>query len=392
MDQEHEKIFSPLPNFLSDYVFNIITAPYILTKEKMSDWLYKYLSPEIDNIFIVGWRQSNDPIYVNFSDLLNKITTNRNSLFIIEDIITFTGYIGEINQLGYTNNFYLMIIDTVPEPTQRSLISKYFPDAMSLWAAPLDVPIDMVYNKKEDLITGGQLKQYQESFMNWRKLSHESYGKIDPPSSLLGTLNVFLDQKISSLESQPKDIAFQRSPKFKNILQGIIFHRKKRHFVSMISGERGITAFESLFGKLDMDIPIHVIKNSDPMSTKESKLEDINSSNAPLVVVSDYHFTDDMAIKNIDYYHITSGGKLCDIISILSFLKGTNYTGTYPRKLHVNNYVSETPSSELAMDAVAEREFFGRIQATMEFKKTSKVVDLNVVLVEDKLFVVVEDS
>tara|TARA_R110002110_G_scaffold412673_1_gene638908 strand:+ start:28 stop:507 length:480 start_codon:yes stop_codon:yes gene_type:complete len=159
----------------------------------------------------------------------------------------------------------------------------------------------------------------------------------------------------------------------------------------MIPGERGITAFESLYGKIDMtDIPIHVIRSSDPLRVKEDKIENINSNNAPLVVLSDFKPTQDMAIKNVDYYHITNGGKRSDIISILSLLKGPNYTGTYPRKLHVNNYITETPTSDLPVDSLMEKEFSGRFTTVMQYDKISRAGDNQVVFLEDRLNVVLD--
>ncbi len=384
-------IIQSLPVVLADRKFSIISAPYIITKEKLSDWLVKHLSLDLDSIYVVGWRESIDPTYISFPKMLDVVESTRNTLFIIEDLETFVGYMGEISLMTHTNNFFLVVVDVLISPAAQSLIDRYWPDAYELWPSPLDIPIDVVYNRKTNLIAGGQLRDYNKKYISWRKLDHSSYGDIKPPDELYGYLNVYLDEKVPSLESVSKDIAIQRAPKFRDIIQSIIFHNKKRHFISMIPGERGIVGFESLYGKLDsISIPIHVIRSSDPQRVKEETIEIINSSNTPLVVLSDFSLTADMAIKNVDYYHITKGGRLSDIISIMSLLKGHNYTGTYPRKFHVNNYITETPTSDMPIDSLEEKMFSARFTEIMGYDKIARNSDFRVVFVEDRLNVVLE--
>lgn len=388
--ETEEKTFEPLSVVLADIKFSIMTTPYIINREKLGEWLIKHLSSEIDIIYTVGWRETTNPFYISFDRLLEKVSVSKNSLFIIEDLVTFTGYAGEI-KLSKNNNFFLILVDILTDAYASDTIDKYFPDAIELWPAPLNVPVEVVYNRKPSLIAGGHLKQYNEEYIRWRKLDHSSYGTIEnPPDSLFGTLNVYLTKDSPSLESLDKDIAITKSPKFIKIIQSISFHDRKRHFIHMIPGSKGISAFEALYGKISRLPPIHVIKSSDPHRVKEDKIEDINSSNSPLVVVSDYNFTDEMTIKNIDYYHITNGGRVKDIISILSLLKGNNYTGTYPRKLYVNNYVTETPTNDPTVDSVFEQGFANRMRAIMSYEEISKQSDYTVVFVEGILNVVIE--
>lgn len=384
-------IIQPLSVVLADRKFNIISTPLIVTKEKLSDWLIKHLSLDLDSIYVVGWRESLDPSYISFSKMLDKIETNRNTLFIIEDLETFIGYIGEISLMSYNNNFFLVIVDVVIAPNIRSIVDRYWPEAYELWPSPLDVPIEVVYNRKTNLISGGQLRDYNAKYISWRKLDHSEYENFKAPDELYGYLNVYLDEKVPSLESVTKDIAVQRAPKFRDIIQSIMFHNKNRHFISMIPGERGMIGFESLYGKLDsLQIPIHIIRSSDPLRVKEDTIESINSSNAPLVVLSDFTLSADMTIKNIDYYHITKGGRKSDIISIMSMLKGHNYTGSYPRKFHVNNYITETPTSDMPIDSIEEQQFSTIFTHFMNFDKISRNSDFRVVFVENTLNVVLE--
>jgi hypothetical protein len=304
---------------------------------------------------------------------------------------TFMGYMGEISRMTHNNNFFLVIVDVLISPIEHSMFDRYWPEAYELWPSPLDFPIDVVYNRKTNLISGGQLREYNKEFMKWRKLDHGDRSDIKPPDELYGYLNVFLDEKVPSLESVSKDIAIQRSPKFIDIIQSIIFHNKNRHFISMNPGERGIVGFESLYGKLDsVTIPIHVIRSSDPLRVKEGIIETINSSNSPLVVLSDFAPSDDMTIKNIDYYHITRGGRMSDIMSIMSMLKGHNYTGTYPRKLHVNNYITETATSDLGIDGLEEKMFSTRFIHMIQYDKTTRISNFRVIFVEDRLNVVLD--
>ena len=390
-DEGKELSLEPLAVFLSNMNFSVMSAPYIVTKEKLSDWLVKHLSLDIDSIYVVGWRESQDPTYIGFSKMLDTVEKTKNTLFIIEDLETFIGYMGEITAMNYTNNFFLVIVDVLISPMAQSLIDQYWPDTYELWPSPLDIPIDVIYNRKTNLISGGQLRDYNAKYVSWRKLSHSEYGDIKPPDDLYGYLNVYLDEKVRSLESVTKDIAVQRAPKFRDIIQSILFHNKKRHFISMIPGERGITGFESLYGKLDsISIPIHVIRSSDPLRTKQDTIEAINSTNSPLVVLSDFSPTAEMTIKNVDYYHITRGGRLSDIISIMSMLKGHNYTGTYPRKLHINNYITETPTSDMPVDSIEEKIFSARFTEIMNFDKIERESGSKVVFVEDRLNVVLE--
>lgn len=384
-------IIRPLATVLAEPNFNIISATYIITKEKLSDWLVKHLSLDLDSIYIVGWRESLDPTYISFSKMLDVVESTRNTLFIVEDLETFVGYMGEISLMTHTNNFFLIVVDALISPAAFSLVERYWPDAYHLWPSPLDIPVDVIYNQRINLITGGQLRDYNKRYISWRKLDHSSYGDIKPPDELYGYLNVYLDEKVPSLESVSKDIAIQRAPKFRDIIQSIIFHNKKRHLINMIAGERGIVGFESLYGKLDsISIPIHVIRSSDSQRVKEETIETINSSNSPLVVLTDFSLTADMTIKNIDYYHITKGGRISDIITIMSLLKGHNYTGTYPRKLNINNYITETPTSDMPVDSLEEKMFSARFIETMSYDKISRSGDLRVVFVEDQLNVVLE--
>ena len=371
----------PLATVLSDLRISMMYVPFVASRETAANWIITNLSHEIENIYTVGWED--DPAregVISFPHLLEKVSMNRNSLFIILDIVTFSSYVGEIETYAHLGNFFLIMGDALMDVTSLDVMYEAFPDMIRLWPAPLDMPIEIIYNKKTNMLAGRHLRQYQEAFTKWREREETSYLPDEKPDKIFGLLNVFLDEKVPSLESQPVDVAFRRAPKFKDLTTNILFHNKKRHYVNMVGGEHGITAFESLWNRLDIkNIPLHIIRSEEPQQTKEEKIDGINSTNTPLVVVSNFHFTNEMALKNIDYYHITSGGSKNDFFSVFFMLRGVNYTGSYPRKFHINNYVSETPFDDFPLDAIYEKRFQGRLEGASDLPNDSRIIDPRIV-------------
>lgn len=353
----------PLASLLSEVKISSMSVPIVASLEMTANWLVEHLSPDIDTIYTVGWKESENPFIITFPSLLERVGSVRNALFIILDPLTFTSYAGEISLYHDHNNFFLILEELAMSPATFDTITSTFPEMTEFWPAPLDLPLEFIYTKKNTLLHGRQLQQYNQAFIEWRKHHHDSYQPEANPTHILGFLNVFLDEAAASLESLSGELAFSRAPKLRDLLSTLVLNPKKRHFVELIDGQRGIDAFESLYNKISSKniSPLHVIRSDEPSRTKRDKIDGINSSNSPLIIVSDFHFTDDMTPKNIDFYHVTSGGDIKDIISIMSMLKGINYTGSYPRKFHVNNYITETPRGDPTIDSQQANQFHERI-------------------------------
>lgn len=372
----------PLSTVLSDLGVSMMYVPYVASRETAANWIITNLSHEIENIYIVSWDDDMDnPTKVDFPHLLEKVSMNRNSLFIVLDIVTFSSYAGELESYAHLNNFYLILGDALMDVTALDVMYEAFPDMVRMWPAPLDMPIEIIYNKRVSMLAGKHLRKYQDAFSKWREREETEYAHDEKPDKIFGLLNVYLDENCPSLESQPISTAFRRSPKFRDVISDIIFHSKKRHYINMIDGEHGITAFESFWNRPEIksNLPLHVIRSSEPSSRKRDMIEGINSSNTPLVVISDFYFTNDMALKNIDYYHITSGGSRNDFFSLFYMLRGVNYTGSYPRKFHVNNYISETPYGDFPLDAIYEKRFQGRLEGANDLPQDSRAIDPRIV-------------
>lgn len=364
----------PLASLLAEIKISSMTVPIVATRDVVANWLVENLSDQIDSIYTVGWKESVNPFIITFPNLLEKVGTVRNSLFIILDPLTFSSYGGEIFMYASHNNFYLILDEVIMPPATFDALETAFPDRTEFWPAPLDLPLEFVYTKKSTLLLGRQLQQYNQAFIEWRKQTYESYQPEGNPAHILGLLNVYLDETSPSLESLSGEMAFSRSPKFRDLLSTLVLNPRKRHFVHMIGGRRGLDAFESLYNKISGKIisPLHIIRSEEPSRTKRDKIEGINSTNTPLIIVSDFHFTDDMALKNIDFYHLTSGGDVPDLLTIATMLKGVNYTGSYPRKFHVNNYVTETPHGDLTMDTRYSERFHAKIEEMFEMAEIKR--------------------
>jgi hypothetical protein len=390
---EGEEIINyPLAPLLADLVISVSSVPLVASKQAAAHWFRKHLSNQISNIYIVGWEESEDPSLIIYPQLLEKIESNQNSLFIITDPLTFSGYGEEIKIYNHHNNFFLILEEIIMPRLDTESYLKAFKDVYFFWPAPLDLPIEISYIEKSNLIAGGHLHQYQEEFMKWRKENHGHFDVDNHPPHLLGVLNVFLDDSVPSLESVSINAAFSRSPKLRDLIATLLFHNKKRHFVQMINSKRGITAFESLYNRLPGDRPpsLHIIRSDEPLETKMEKIEDINSSNRPLIVISDFIFVDDMALKNIDYYHLTSGGDYKDILAIMSMVKGFNYTGSYPRKFNVVSYTTETPYGDIPLDSLLEKDFEEKIKMTMDAADHYRRTYHRLGLIENELYAFVE--
>ncbi len=383
-----EKSFQiPLSTALADVGISLMTVPIVASKDMAANWLMTNLSSEIESIYIVGWKESENPFVITFPHLIEKISVNRNALFIIQDVLTFSSYIGEINSYKHLNNYYLMLGDFAMDITSHDTMTTTFPELVRMWPSPLDLTVELIYNHKLSMISGKHLHNYQQKFVEWRKFDHDSYSPEENPQKILGAINVFLDEAVPSLESQTVDMAFRRSPKFRDLITNLLFHNKKRHYINMVGGELGLVAFESLYNRLDIkNLPLHVIRSEEPHQLKKSKIDGINSSNGPIVVVSDFHFVRELSLKNIDYYHITSGGSVKDFLSLLCMVRGINYTGSYPRKFHINNYITETPQGDVPLDAIYAKKFQGRMEASSSMMNDFRTVDPKIIFIEDDLF------
>lgn len=379
-----------LVTFLTGLKITTVYTPLVATKEQLSEWLTKHLVNFIPSIYTVSWRESENPMEITYSKLLEKVSINRNSLFILDDAYTFASYASEIVTYEGNNNYFCVVSDILTNKFIRRELYRAYPKLVELWPAPLDMDINIVYREDKSLITRAHLESYQKEFLEYRKRNSEVYVDPESPRELIGILNVFLDQTINNLESQNISTAFSRSPKFKSLVTTILLNNKKRHYINMIDGRYGIESFEALFNKIGKTtLEIITIRNQDPYKVKTKKLEDFNSTNKPMILLSDFNFTDGMTPKNIDFYHITSGGELKDMISIFSMVKGVNYTGSYPRKFNVVNYTTETLSGDKPIDAVIAETFEDALKNKISVQKVASEIPARIVFKGNDLFVMV---
>ena len=142
----------PLASLLADVKVSSMTVPIVATRDMVANWLVENLSSQIDSIYIVGWKESENPFIITFPNLLEKVGLVKNSLFIVLDPLTFSSYGGEIFMYASNNNFYLILDEVIMPPATFDALEAAFPERTEFWPAPLDLPLEIVYNKRSTLL------------------------------------------------------------------------------------------------------------------------------------------------------------------------------------------------------------------------------------------------
>ena len=353
----------PLSSILANSKLSSITIPLVATKEAVYNFLIKYLQNIMPDVYIVSWEESNNSSMITYDKLLEYVAASNNTLFIIDDPKTFSMYGGEIVNYQLNNNSFFVIIDVLTEKQDILDLYEIYPSMITFWPSPLNLDVEMITETKITYISGKQMERYSKIFLEYRKSISNNYFDEKPrePRDLLGALNVYFDGAINSLENQTLDTMFLRAPKFRSIMLDILLKNKKRHFINMIDGRYGINSFEVLYNKIPNLPAMIVIRSNESYQVKLKKIREFNSNNSPLILLSDFSFTKELTPKNIDFFHITSGGEYDNIISILSCIKGINYTGSYPRKFHIYSHVAKAANKDVTIDIKNNKQFENKL-------------------------------
>lgn len=318
-----------------------VFVPAVSSKENIMTFLSKGLSNNFPNIFLVTWDQEEREDRICYQNVIKYVSENKNSLFILDDIATFILYAGDA--LGYplNNNFFILLMDNLDSQKNTQIIAKRY--NIVLWPSPCDLDISIDINERCVYMTGKQEKLYSSSILEFQKTNRDTRVNVNSESNIKkaeGFLNVYLEKE-NTLASLDIDEALRRSLKFKNIIISVLMGNKKRHIIRMIDGRYGIDSFASVYNRIDNKIELVIIKNTDPSSSKISKINMINGSTKPIIILTDCLLTKSLTPQNINEYHITNGGSDEDIIMIFSIALGNNYIGRYPRKINVNCHISK---------------------------------------------------
>jgi hypothetical protein len=157
----------------------------------------------------------------------------------------------------------------------------------------------------------------------------------------------------------------------------------------MIDGKYGIDSFLTIYNKIK-DTPVLIlIKKSDNFSSKVRKLQSFNESNAPGVLLTDFHFSKDMMPKNIDYFHITDGGINYedDLITLFDQCNARNYSGSYPRKIELISHIAVAFGSVVTLDAENYKELFNQFNKSLELYEVFKKNSTKIYLKGDEFYI-----
>jgi hypothetical protein len=375
-------------DLLNNFRLSFVLVPLSSTKEIIYNEMLKYTPVLKYNTLFVSFNKENTST-IGYDRIMEMSEMKDNYFFILDDIEMFIYYATDVFN-NTKNNKYVILVD-IQELKKinkiKSIKGITRDDFAVLYPKNFDLPTELVFNDRKDYIYDKQLKQYRDEYIKYKKLSYESYNESEMTEKVLGSLNVFLDESVQSLESIPLDKAMLRAPKFKSIFIDILLKNKKRHLVHMINGKYGIDSFISIYNKLDNIIPMIIIRAGDNYNDKIKKLKMFNSSNAPGILLTDYHFTGNMTPKNIDFYHLTNGGHKEDFNTIFDICKSSNYSGSYPRNFTIISHVSSTIGNELTLDEEKSSQFKDTMDEYLKLYNSIKRASLKLYLKGEEFFI-----
>lgn len=352
-----------LSEFLNDINRNkIFIIPLAADKQNFFNELIKFTPKLKYNTKIITPDKKEGSDYVSFNELPMELDKGNNNYYVLFDLNLMLNYNANIFSKKNSNKILIFygINDLLPSEKKLKLLPQFKP--IYFFAKNLDLPINLNSNIRKTYISGEQYKIYSEAYLKDTQLVNNYSSDLQSAAKYL---NVYFDEKIKSLESLNLDKALQRAPKFKTIMLDILTKNKKRHLVKMIDGKYGIDSFLSVYNKIQNNLPIIIIKSSDNFNSKVKNLQIFNESNAPGVILTDYNFSDNMVPKNIDYYHVTDGGRSNDLITFFDNCQAKNYSGNYPRDMNLISHISVTTGSDITLDIENNENFMNKFNRSI---------------------------
>jgi len=353
---------------------NFFLIPLAADKQSFFNELIKFTPLLKYNTKIIAPSKKEGSDYVSFNELAMELDKDNNNYYVLFDFNLMTNYNANIFDNKNANKIliFLDINDILSGDKKLKLLPKLKPVFFN--AKNLDLPINLNSSVRKTYVLGEQYKIYSEAYLKDTQLVNSYSSDLQEAAKYL---NVYFDEKIKSLESLSIDKALQRAPKFKTILLDILTKNKKRHLVKMIDGKYGIDSFLGVYNKIKNSLPVIIIKSSDSFNSKIKNLQIFNESNAPGIILTDYNFSDNMIPKNIDYYHVTDGGKDSDLRTFFDSCQAKNYSGNYPRDINLISHISVTSGSDITLD-IENNEIFmvrfnGNVSNYSRLKKQSAI-------------------
>ena len=360
----------------------VIFVPLVSDKRNYFEQLIKFTPVLKYNSKLVTLEKEDNEYTIGYDELKAKNETMNNAFFVIFDYNVLIHYDTNIINNKNNNNNKFIILLSILEIDKYQKDNIYLRKPITLFGKNFDLPIDIDIITRKSYILAEQLKYYNKAYLKNKQLGTGLSNNNDALSNLL---NIYFDEKITSLDNISLEKAIQRSPKFKTIILDILLKNKKRHLINMEDGKYGIDSFLTIYNKIKDAPVIIVLKKSDDYNKKLRKLQTFNETNAPGVIISDFNFSDNMMPKNLDYFHITDGGgginKRVDILhTFYEQCHAKNYSGSYPRKLELISHISVTTGNEITINLENNNnlleEFTRDIRQYNLFKKLSQKIYL----------------
>lgn len=338
-----------------NHKISLLLVPYTCNKNTIYDFIIKHSDTIANNHKLVDIEKKNNPNIILFEEFNKYQEENNGMVFIINNIDFFFYYsIDNINK----NNVLLFLMDindilNRKNQTLTSNINNNFDFKYNyLYPRNFCMNINIKYNKQESYIIKEQLATYKKEYLKYIK-NEDFKGRYTPDD----ILNIYLDDKIKSIENLSLADALLRSPKFKSILVNLLINNKKRHFIRLIDNRSGIDSFVELYNKLNTDIQLMVIRTKNSYEEKEKIIKKINENNSPIIIVSDYYPVKNLTPQNINVYHICDGGDKEDIITIFNFLNLKHNNSVINRDFEIINHIVSTFKGEFTLNQIKETSF-----------------------------------
>ena len=345
----NENLTFPLEIVIKDdnKVLYTICVPIVSSKKDLAMVIKKRLNEYFPEVFYVSWEKEDNSSYITYEQLNDYAEKYTSCLFIANVIDEFNPYINELVKNNKTGNYFLTFNDILIKSEILMSIVKDI-DTSSFWPSFADLDIQYTYDTRKNYLTPSNSQLYSDI------LSQIKLDQKEDEKKLKGILNVYLDNKVKSLTELDMNKCLLRSPKFKNIIIDLLLNNKIRHYIYMIDGMGGIDSFKIIYDKVrenNKEIPYMVIiKETDDDITKSEKMRSLNETNSPVVLLTDIAFKNTNMPMNIDSVKIVNGGDEKIIDTIFNLSNAKYYTGIYPRKISIINYLSINTSGVKTLD------------------------------------------
>lgn len=357
-----------------------ICVPITADPHKLANIMRKRLDKGFPEVYYVSWKENEkNSSYITYDKLMDYRAKNKNCLFIADSWEDFSVYFEEIFKENFNSNYYMMMFDSKPKKKERNIdITVYVKNIAFLWPSFADMQFEYVENKRNIYLDNQQSNNYRNLYDSFNKLyMNENIKNMNvSKDDLLGNLNVYYDNVVSSLSNTTMDIALKRSPKFKSIITDLLLENKKRHIVYMMDGKYGLDAFSHLYNQVkskNSSIPyLMVIKKSEGPQELERKLISFNSTNIPTILATDVIFSMKNMPKNVNCFKFANGGENDYVEPLLDMAKADFYTGTYPRRFEVTSYISHITENMITLDMINNQSFTKKFNNALYTNLTCK--------------------